>query len=159
MGSFAIDLPLRNEWENVERVRASVESVCLAMGRSAERGQAVGMVVAELLENAIKYGDWSRSEHFRFRLWGESERAFVVVENPVRDDDPEAAILARTMEWIEGFATPAEAYRASMLASAEGAPASLGIVRILYEGRCSLRIESSAHLLRVIGELPLDDAS
>jgi two-component sensor histidine kinase len=120
---------------------------------------ALAMVTGELLENAIKYGDWSGDDHrFRLRVWGEGNRAHVSVENPIREGDRGADEVLRTLGWMGQFATPDEAYRARLLEIADGigganSTSKLGLVRIAYEGNCRLGAEVVNDSLRVTAEM------
>jgi hypothetical protein len=141
--SFSLDLPVRNEWRNVELLRSSVENCFQAVFADLDGRNAVSMVTGELLENALKYGDWDRpggAQQFRLRVDGGSSKTVVTVQNPVKVDDPGLAELLATIRWIRGHKSPAEAYRARLLeiASAEGDVSKLGLVRVAYEGNCVL---------------------
>jgi two-component sensor histidine kinase len=153
--SFSIDLPIRSDWANVDLLRTSVQNCFTAVFSDIDGCQALAMVTGELLENAIKYGDWSGDDGgaFRLRVWGEGARgtgahrsAHVSVENPVKPDDPHVADMMATLSWIKSFATAKEAYRAKLLEIAasrddEMSPSRLGLVRIAYEGSCTLKAE------------------
>jgi hypothetical protein len=141
--SFAIDLPARNEWSNVEVLRTSVLSCFTAMFRDVERCQALAMITGELLENAVKYGDWARERsHFRLRVWGAEGAAHVQVENPIAPESKHLARLLETISWLKGFPTAEEAYRARLLEIAAsttgGGEGTLGLARVAYEGSCTL---------------------
>jgi hypothetical protein len=163
--SFSIDLPVRSEWANVDLLRTSVQNCFTAIFSDIDGCHALAMVTGELLENAIKYGDWQGHPGgtFRLRVWGEGSRgattagrAHVSVENPVRPDDPGVAELLATIRWIETFPSPQEAYRAKLLQIAETTgdigESRLGLVRIVYEGNCSLRGELSGDILKVTAD-------
>ena len=87
--NFSIDLPVRSEWANVDLLRTSVQNCVSAIFSDIEGCRSLAMVTGELIENAIKYGDWTRSDEPRFhlRVWGEGRSAHVSVENPVQDGD------------------------------------------------------------------------
>jgi hypothetical protein len=165
--SFSIDLPIRSEWANVDLLRTSVQNCFTAVFSDIDGCHALAMVTGELLENAIKYGDWAGNPGgaFRLRVWGEGVRAgagrhaHVSVENPVKDDDPGVAQVLATLEWLKGFASPKDAYRAKLLeiarmadAPGEPEPSRLGLVRIAYEGNCALRAEVAGNVLRVTAD-------
>src|SRR5262249_4675535 len=57
--AFSIDLPIRSDWANVDLLRTSVQNCFTAVFSEVDGCQALAMVTGELLENAIKYGDWS----------------------------------------------------------------------------------------------------
>jgi hypothetical protein len=156
--SFSIDLPVRSEWSNVDLLRTSVQNCFTAVFSDIEGCHSLAMVTGELLENAIKYGDWSGAEEQRFRLrvWGEGRSAHVSVENPISGDEHAGEVL-KMLGWMGTFPSPDEAYRAKLLeiaAAERGVGVSkLGLVRIAYEGNCKLNAEISPGVLRVHAEL------
>jgi hypothetical protein len=90
---------------------------------------------------------------------GGGRSAHVSVENPVRPDDPNVARVLATLEWIKSFPSAKDAYRAKLLEIArmtesEGGldESRLGLVRIAYEGSCSLHAELIGTVLRVTAD-------
>jgi two-component sensor histidine kinase len=162
--SFSIDLPIRSEWANVDLLRTSVQNCFTAVFSDIDGCQALAMVTGELLENAIKYGDWSGDQggEFRLRVWGEAGRgaaprsAHVCVENPVDAGGSNVRAVLATLEWLKGFASAKDAYRAKLLEIAEAAgnmsASGLGLVRIAYEGNCTLRAEVGGRMLKVTAD-------
>jgi hypothetical protein len=154
---FQIDVPVRNDWANVSLLVTSVQNCFNAMFGTVDGSQMVAMVAGELLENAIKYGDWSaRTHHLRLMVSGSKDRARVTVENPA--DATNVAELQRTLDWISGYATAEAAYRARLLALAQTAEtdvSKLGLVRLAYEGRCEIITEQVDDVVRVTAELTL----
>jgi hypothetical protein len=156
--NFSIDLPVRSEWANVDLLRTSVQNCFTAIFSDIEGCHSLAMVTGELLENAIKYGDWtSKSDHrFRLRVWGEDHSAHVSVENPIDPKDDSAHEVIRTLGWMQSFPSASDAYRAKLLeiASADRDIGSkLGLVRIAYEGNCTLSAEIAKGILTVQAEL------
>ena len=96
---FSIDLPVRSEWSNVDLLRTSVQNCFTAIFSDIEGCRSLAMVTGELIENAIKYGDWTGPEEQRFhlRVWGEGRSAHVSVENPVQHGDGNAEEVLRTL--------------------------------------------------------------
>ena len=141
---FSIDLTVRNEWKNVDLLRTSVQNCFVAVFADLDGCHAIAMVTGELLENALKYGDWSTADRaqFRLRVHGREGNIEVSVQNPLRANDQSAAALMQALEWLNGFPKPDQAYRARMLqiAQEEGdaAPSKLGLVRIAAEGNCRI---------------------
>jgi len=158
---FSIELPVRNEWQNVDLLRSSVQNCFSAVFRDIDGCHTVAMITGELLENAIKYGDWSHEPSlFLLRVWGDQKEAHVQVENPVKPDSPEVRELLETLEWMKGFASAEEAYRARLLQIAEKPPSEglskLGLVRMGYEGNCKLTAEvTPGSTLRMTAEVRL----
>jgi hypothetical protein len=157
--NFSIDLPVRSEWSNVDLLRTSVQNCFTAIFSDIEGCHSLAMVTGELIENAIKYGDWTGPEEQRFhlRVWGEGRSAHVSVENPVQSGDANAEEVLRTLGWMRSFPSTSEAYRAKLLevAAADRDPShsKLGLVRIAYEGNCLLTAELTSGVLRVQAEL------
>ena len=142
---FSIDLTVRNEWKNVDLLRTSVQNCFIAVFADLDGCHTIAMVTGELLENALKYGDWARDKRamFRLRVEGGSGKILVSVQNPLDPKDPAATNLVNTIDWIGGFAKPEQAYRARMLAIAQDdsnmtSSSQLGLVRIAFEGNCRL---------------------
>jgi hypothetical protein len=157
--NFSIDLPVRSEWVNVDLLRTSVQNCFTAIFSDIEGCHSLALVTGELIENAIKYGDWSvpDKQRFRLRVWGEDRLAHVSVENPVHSSDDDAQEVIKTLSWLRGFSTPIAAYRAKLLevAAADRDPrnSKLGLVRIAYEANCTLYAELTSGVLRVQAEL------
>jgi hypothetical protein len=154
-----IDLPVRNEWSNIELVRTAILNCFAAVFNDLDSCRTVATVISELLENAIKYGDWeSRSGHLlHLAITGEEQRVTVSVEHPVNVKSEDVARLQKTLAWLATFARPEEAYRARLNQFAEAPPelgiSRLGLVRIAYEGNCVLLAELKGETLRVSAEM------
>jgi hypothetical protein len=149
---FSIDLTVRNEWRNVDLLRTSVQNCFIAVFADVDGCHAIAMVTGELLENALKYGDWANADRamFRLRVHGREGNIEVSVQNPLKPNDPNAASLMASLEWLSSFPKPEQAYRARMLQiaqeDAEAAPSKLGLVRIAFEGNCRItaRVDNGA---------------
>ncbi|HEY5945798.1 MAG TPA: hypothetical protein VIV40_09915 [Kofleriaceae bacterium] len=141
---FSIDLTVRNEWRNIDLLRTSVQNCFIAVFADFDGCHAIAMVTGELLENALKYGDWTSGDRaqFRLRVHGREGNIEVSVQNPLRVNDPHANSLMQALEWLNTYPKPEAAYRARMLqiAQEEGdaAPSKLGLVRIAAEGDCRI---------------------
>jgi len=142
---FSIDMTVRNEWRNVDLLRTSVQNCFTAVFADVDGCHAIAMVTGELLENALKYGDWASGDRamFRLRVNGKANQIVEVsVQNPLKADENNAQTLLKSVEWINSFPKPEAAYRARMLQIAqndeEESPSRLGLVRIAFEGNCRL---------------------
>ena len=161
---FSIDLTVRSEWRNIDLLRTSVQNCFTAVFADVDGCHAIAMVTGELLENALKYGDWARGNRavFRLRVTGHDGGIAVSVQNPLKDDS-QAANLMKTIEWIGSFAKPEQAYRARMLQIAqedgETTPSRLGLVRIAFEGNCRLDAAVQNDSVTVTATLALDQAA
>ena len=151
---YLIDLPVQNAWENVDRMRTSVLGCFTAVFRDPDGLYSLAIVASELLENAIKYGAWGGDAgRLHLKVWGNQDEAHVQVENPVVDGDESVRELLQTIDWLNGFDDPEDAYRARILEIAAGPQGAtkLGLARIAYEGRCRLAAEIDGGVLRVTG--------
>lgn len=160
--SFSIDLPVRNEWRNIDLLRTSVQNCFTAVFSDLDGCNTVSIVTGELLENAMKYGHWTDSDEpgtFRLRVEGTDDATIVSVENPVAPDKNALRELETTLEWINKHDSPEEAYRARLIeiASAESEPgeSKLGLVRVAYEGNCRLDAKVDGRTLTVTARIPL----
>ena len=135
---FSIDLPVRNDWRNVDLMRSSIQSCFTAVFRDLDGCHAMSMITGELLENAMKYGHWGESEQvFRLRITGDSSHAAIVVENPASRSSGHVERLQQAIQWIRGFSNPRDAYRTRLREIADADPGQtrqLGLVRVAYEG-------------------------
>src|SRR6187431_633207 len=99
---FALDVPIANTWENVERVRGVVQGCFEAVFRDVAGRDAIAMVTGELLENAIKYGDWSDGRGvFRLHVSGDETHSTISVTNPVAERSDGAARVREIVEFID----------------------------------------------------------
>jgi hypothetical protein len=155
---FSIDLPVTSRWENVDLLRTSVQSCFTAVFQNVDGCHAIAMVTGELLENAVKYGAWSpESGSFRLRVEGAARSATITVENPIVPEDPNVASLVSTIRWIRGYPDAGDAYRAKLLEIASGprdlGASGLGLVRVAYEGSCTLDAQIADRVVRVAAVL------
>lgn len=155
--NFLIDLPVRNDWTKVDRLRDSIMTCFTSVFGDMEACEVMATVAGELLENAVKFGRWETPRRpFRLRVAGFERKVEVVVENPVDPESPQVAHLFETLKWIRGFPTPEEAYRSRLLEIARGATAEgskLGLCRIAYENHCRLEATLQGDMLRVSSEI------
>ncbi len=162
---FSIDMTVRNEWRNVDLLRTSVQNCFTAVFADVDGCHAIAMVTGELLENALKYGDWLGGDRamFRLRVHGTKNNVVTVsVQNPLKENDTNASALITAIEWINSFPKPEAAYRARMMQIAqseeEAAPSRLGLVRIAFEGNCRLSARVDNGMVTVTAALDLAKA-
>lgn len=158
---FSINLAVRNEWDNIDLLRSSVQNCFHAVFADVDGCNAVAMVTGELLENAIKYGDWSdqhRPQQFRLHVSGDATTSTISVSSPVDPSSPHLATLMKTLDWLREQESPAAAYQAKLLAIASGQEQSesgLGLVRMAYEGDATFAAQVENDTLTVRAVLKL----
>lgn len=138
--TFHLDLPVGVEWPSIELLRTALLNILSAIFTNSDFCDAVSMTSGELLENACKYGDWSASKTlFRLKVAGDHHRVTVEVSNPVSNFGG-AEEVVNTVRWIRSMPSVQEAFSAKLqeIASDNTGSSGLGLVRIAYEGGCSL---------------------
>jgi hypothetical protein len=140
-----VQLSVDDNWDRVEAVRELVARCVRATYADDEMGDALSMVVAELLENAVKYG--TSGAAIRVAL-DDREGPTVTVSNSVDDESPHPEKLRERIEWLGSFADPAEAYLATMATvyatgNLRDGGSCLGILRVAYEGHCVVSCDLS----------------
>lgn len=162
MINFVLELPIGPAWQNVDRLRLAILNCLGAVFGDPELSESVGIVTSELLENAIKYGDWTRKEHpyLKLSVRGSADEVRIEVASPVASGSADYASVRRTLEWIKKFGTAREAYIARMHAIAEEDESSgesrMGLVRIAYEGPCNIEATlSTDEVLSIRASIPM----
>ena len=161
--SFRFELPIESSWRSIETLHRKIANGAAAVLPDPQLCQTIAMVASELVENVVKYGDWSRPElavvAVSTRSAPEGDVIDVEVTNPIEGHSDFEAIRA-TLAWIGGFKTPREAYIARVRRLAEEdeqVHSQLGLVRVAYEGGC--RLDATLlpdRVLRVRATLPYE---
>ena len=132
---------IQPEWEEVEKARKECIAALSADGVSEQDRDAISMVLGELIENAVKYGSFSKEKStISYSLDFSNGEVTIEVQSPVGDeDDNNFTLLDRTVQWIRGYQNPFEAY-VKRLKEISANPlddhsSGLGLVRIAYEGQ------------------------
>jgi hypothetical protein len=133
-----VQLRFKPLWLYVDAVREFCGFFARATFEDDGLGQRVGLIVHELIENAVRYGD---EKELEVRLERLENDVVIRVINTASDD--RAAALRKVFEELTKHA-PADAY-ARALKHASSLPASqsgLGLPRIRYEGRVELELDT-----------------
>jgi hypothetical protein len=150
-GRVNIRLFIADEWDRVEAVREAVARCVRAAYDNEEMSDALSMVAAELLENAVKYGSEGAPIQF---LLDDDEVPTLVVTNVVEADSQHPMKLKGRIEWLRTFDNPADAYLATMAELYQSGnfregSSGLGILRIAFEGNCVVTCDVSPHAVTV----------
>jgi len=147
--NFQIQVPITASWTNIELLRSSVLNCLATIFSDHHFCHSVGMITSELLENAVKYGDWETQVRNEFKLCvtGDEEEVEVTVSNPVAAKSEELAQLFSMVEFLDTHESAEAAYRdrlrqvAAASSDSEGAGgfSRLGLARIAYEGHCQVK--------------------
>jgi anti-sigma regulatory factor (Ser/Thr protein kinase) len=132
------------KWQNIDLLRTAVLNCVAVIVGEGDASETVGIIVSELLENAIKYGAWSEKEQvsvLRLNIAGDHERMNIEVQSPTAPGSADYEELMKTLKWIASFPSPREAYMERIRQVADGVAdgtSKMGLVRIAHEGPCTL---------------------
>ena len=134
---------LKPEWEEAERVREASAEFLAAHGFSGDLSFALSMVASELVENAVKYGDYQqRDRDISMAIEVGTTDVTIEVRNPVDQSSAHFQRLDHVIQWIRGFQNPFEAYVERLKAVSESSlgegESGLGLVRVAYEAQAIL---------------------
>jgi hypothetical protein len=146
MEQLRLELSMAAEWERIDAVREAVGRCVAAVFGDIELQHLLGMVSAELLENAVKYGRARNGVSLSIR--GDAQDLVVTVANSIEKGANHAQLLQKRLRWLRDFREPYDAYSAALQEVYDRAtPATedfgLGLARIYYEGRCQLDCDVS----------------
>ena len=141
---FNIKLVKKPDWEYIEEVRSECETFFKTHDFSENDTHSLVMIISELMENSIKYGDFSIPETMvDISVDIHNNKVLIEVLNPVTESDRHHLHkLDRTIQWIRGYQDPFEAF-IEKLRHVSKKPlhdneSGLGLVRIAYEGKAVL---------------------
>ncbi|MCJ7540618.1 MAG: ATP-binding protein [Desulfobacterales bacterium] len=137
-------LSVNPKWDEIEKVRNMATSFLKSHRLSKDTVYSVTMIISELSENAIKYGNFKQPEdRVDVSIHITDDNIMAEVINPVAMSEYQhLKRLDQTIQWIRGFQDPFEAYL-ERLKEVSRKPftdeeSGLGLVRIAYEGRAIL---------------------
>jgi two-component sensor histidine kinase len=142
-------------WKEIGSLRQTVRSRLREMGFNAETAQTIEMIISELAENAVKYGD-STGGGVQISLECSEETIKALVACSVKGDADQHVIRLRShLDWMHSFNDPFLAYIEKMREVASQDPAlgesGLGLVRIEYEGAARVDFKLDGDRLYVWG--------
>ena len=138
-------------WNHIGNIRQSVGSLTDSVIPDADIVAAVAMVSAELLENAFKHGSKDAQVDYTVNIAQETA-TITAVNSWSAQTEANLQNLVNTIQWIENFDSPLDAYieRMKKIYESDDVEGSgLGLVRIVYEGQCRLYCEVDKDSKRV----------
>lgn len=144
--SLRFSIRVAPDWARIEQVRECVVSAVEAAYSPVLVGDQTGIVVSELLENAIKYGGTQPSV---VEIEGDATEIRIAVTNALDASDTSNEQLAAHVDWIESFDDPQEAYMACLTmafqrSGTRPSGSGLGLARIRYEAGCAITLDHSS---------------
>lgn len=140
----SIEFSVKPEWDEIEKIRNESAEFLQSHEFSDNTIHSLSMIISELIENGIKYGNFKIVEN-RVVVIINIERNAVTIEvlNPVdASADEHLSKLDKTIQWIRGYQDPFEAYieriKEVSKKPLKDTESGIGLVRIAYEGKALL---------------------
>jgi hypothetical protein len=137
-------MQLKPLWNELEKLRDKTINFLEGRKFSNDIINAICMVASELVENAIKYGNFKRkSEMISLAIDIEKRNIIIEVKNRINGtEEHHLKNLDETIQWIRGYQNPFEAYVEKLkevsVKELDQGESGLGLVRIAYEGQSIL---------------------
>jgi hypothetical protein len=140
----SIEFKVTPDWDEIEKIRNESAEFLQAHELSDDAVHSLSMIISELIENGIKYGNFKMVENQVIVIIN-IERNMVTIEvlNPVDESAfQHLSRLDKTIQWIRGYQDPFEAY-IERIKEVSKKPlndqeSGIGLVRIAYEGKALL---------------------
>ena len=134
---------LKPQWKEVENARNICSKFLAEHNYPLDTIDSIVMVVSELVENAVKYGDFIASNNKIEFMLITGNKIIVEVKCPIiKSKNQHFKRLDRTIQWIRGHQNPFEAYieklKVVSTRSGRDQESGLGLFRIAYEGMAIL---------------------
>ncbi len=140
----SIEFSLKPDWDEIEKIRNESVDFLQSQELSDDTIHSLSMIISELIENGIKYGNFKIVKNKMFVIIN-IERSTVTIEvlNPVDDNCfNHLKRLDKTIQWIRGYQDPFEAYIERIKEVSKkplnDSESGIGLVRIAYEGEAML---------------------
>jgi hypothetical protein len=144
-GRVTFAAQLSNRSTHGELLREAVHAVATIMLADEDASHSAAMVVGELVENTLKYADWTHAKRCaRMSLSLKADKVVVSVRSPLSSGSPNYGRLIDVLRELKTRRTAREAYfkRIAELGgdADDGAhhPTRLGLVRIAVEANARL---------------------
>jgi hypothetical protein len=139
-----MELTLQPRWIEIDNIANYINDFFQKNSLSTDSINTVTMIICELVENGLKYGNFDRpDDSISVSISLGDSMITVEVSNPFSEKaHPHLKRLDHTIQWIRGYQDPFEAY-VERLKEISKKPlndeeSGLGIVRIAYEGEAIL---------------------
>ena len=162
----SIEFKVKPEWDEIEKIRNESAVFLHAHKFTDDTIHSLLMIISELIENGIKYGNFEMTEN-RVVVIINIERNALTIEvlNPGNENsDKHLSRLDKTIQWIRGYQDPFEAYieriKEVSKKPLKDTESGIGLVRIAYEGQAVLDFfvgENNILNVSVVSNIEEDD--
>lgn len=137
--AIEIRLSLAPEWPKADAVAVLAETATAAAYSHPELSEDVGVVAGELMENAVKYGDWSGTASLTFSFVSHSDQLEIEVSCPCDTTSPHYERLMTSLRTIEK-ANARDSYleRLAQIVRDPKERGGLGLLRLAHGANCRL---------------------
>jgi hypothetical protein len=130
-------------WPEIDTVYNKANNYFSSFNFNLDYVDRVTMVTCELVENAIKYGNFQNEEKVKVGVKIKNDKVTIVVKNPIGEKSlPYLRELDKTIQWVRSFQNSYEAYiermRRISTEPLNFVKSELGIVRITHEGQATI---------------------
>ena len=109
--THVVEAVLKPQWNEVEKARVVCEQFLQEFNYSIDIVDAITMITGELVENAVKYGDFLTPDNVINLSIKTGDRVIVEVKCPIiKSKNQHFERLDRIIQWIRGHQNPFEAY-------------------------------------------------
>jgi hypothetical protein len=144
--AIEIRLSLAPEWPKADAVAMVAKAAAAAAFAQRDVSDTVGIVACELMENAIKYGDWSGPAQVTFSFRSAGGQLEIEVSCPCDTASPHYERLLAALRVIEK-ANARDSYlkRLAEIARDSDERGGLGLLRLAHEAKCRLSARLADH--------------
>lgn len=160
--AFRLELPINPRWGSIDVMHRTIVNCVESILADGALSGTIGMIASELIENAVKYADWSQPGRAAILVRPRPAKGGDVIEIEVRsplarEEDYEE--LQGVLAWIRSYPSPREAFLARLRELAEGRAGPrcrLGLCRVSFEGGCAIeaRLSEPGGIVHVRATVP-----
>ena len=155
--AIEIRLSLAPEWPKADAVAVLAKNATAAAYAHPELSEDVGVVAGELMENAVKYGDWSGAASLTFSFVSDSDQLEIEVSCPCDTTSPHYGRLMAALRTIErANARDSFMERLAQIVRDRNERGGLGLLRLAHGANCRLSARLAENdRLHVRAQLPI----
>ncbi len=151
----SLRLNIQPDWNEIDKIRTAGIRFLTKHGFEEDLVHSLTMILSELVENSIKYGDFGGSDtEVLINLDISRNLVTIEVNNPVNKKSANhLKRLDQTIQWIRGYQDSFQAYVEKLKEISkkplDDEESGLGLTRIAYEGRAILDFFVMDNMLNV----------
>ncbi len=155
--AIEIRLSLAPEWPKADALAVLAKTAAAAAYALPELSEDVAVVAGELVENAVKYGDWSGPASLTFSFLSGDDELEIEVSSPCDTTSPHYERLLASLRTIDK-ANARDSYleRLAQIARDRKERGGLGLLRLAHGAKCRLSARlADDHRLHVRAQMTI----